>query len=159
MKYLAATEFSPHNLSPGEPLVATFDEPLEGRARLVRPDGVPLDLPLLRSGDQTEVRYTQTDTRGQYRLDVPGHGQSRTQFFVVQRPPGESDLTPLTPERWKWLSSNLGFRIVDPAKGSLGDALAPEPDERELWPALLAAVIALVVGEVAVERLWSREEL
>jgi hypothetical protein len=155
-RYLASGLSSDRNLSPGAPIVAQFGPGVELREGKIRlPSGETKPLPVTRG----EVRYARTDEPGVYTMMVDGtlpEWMKRVNF-VVHTPSTESDLTPLTDAQWKGLSRGLGFERIDPAKESVGVAVASARGGHELWLSLVGAVIVLGVLEMAVVRRWSGE--
>jgi hypothetical protein len=79
--------------------------------------------------------------------------------YVVPTPRDESDLTQLTPERWRELEQGLGLRTLDPdpADQSIAEALTGPRGGRELWGAALAMVAVLCVAELLLARSASRQ--
>jgi hypothetical protein len=148
----AATSPPPRNVMPGEPLTAVFDEPIE-RAEISRNDERPT--PVVSSGRTVQVRYTETQHPGIYRLLVKVAGKNRIVHFVVQPPRQESDLTPLSEENWGRLSTGLPFVRLDLEAQAIGPILSGDRHGQELWLALLAAAILAAAAELSLTRLWS----
>ncbi|MFI5378095.1 MAG: BatA domain-containing protein [Tepidisphaerales bacterium] len=148
----AAPSPPPRNVKPGEPLTAVFDEPIE-RAEIVRNDERPI--PVVSSGRTTQVRYTETQHPGLYRLLAKVKGNDRVVHFVVQPPRQESDLTPLSEENWRRLSTEMPFVRLDLEAQAIGPILAADRHGHELWLVLLAAAILAAAAELALTRLWS----
>jgi len=104
--------------------------------------------------DKSQVRFTETQQPGVYRVE--GKGKSgKVVHFVVQSPRGESDLTPLSFEQWEKLEKGLGFERVEMERQSLGPILAGERRGRELWLELIVLVLLLGVVEMGLARIWS----
>jgi hypothetical protein len=139
------------NLAPGEAIIAQFDSGEEPVATVTAPDGARRDVPLQSAGDAFEARYAATALPGIYTV-VRG---LQTQHFVVMSPREESDLTPLAPERWQALSSQLGFNLVEMSRTPIASVLPDEHSTHEMWSILLAGVIALGLMELALGRAWS----
>ena len=154
--YLAARP-SARNLQLGQELAARFDGPVDGKGRLTQAGGLPaVDLTAEREGGGAVMRYL-PPAAGEYDLTARVNGQERTVRFVVQRPPGVSDLTPVGDLGWKGISRLLACQVIDSPDGDVAGKLGGAPRERELWPWLLGMVIGLAVAEVGLERLWTME--
>jgi len=153
--YLAASTQPQRNLSPGQPIVALLDKVSDPRNLRIRgPDGSGIgDQPMetLRLNDGYEARFTNTMTPGVYRV----RQQQPPIAFAVSVPRDESNLSPLTPDRWNRLEKMLGFHRAEPDPASVSADFAAARRREELWPLLLAAVIALAVLELALTRLWT----
>jgi hypothetical protein len=159
VRYLSGGTVHDRNLTPGEPILATFDGAGVNRtATLQRPgDAQPIPIELMRYGDRAEARYAETRQPGEYRLTVTEEGKPpRTLHFVVATPRDESDLTQVTAARWKSLGQSLGFERIETADRPIAAAMSRARDGRELWPALLCAVLVLGVLEVAMARAYTR---
>ena len=158
VRYIASGSIPERNLHPGEALVAEINAPVEGRTTTLHlPDGTATDLPVLRFGGRGEVRYADTQRPGVYRLVVRGAGQpEQTMHFVVPTPRVESDLTPLSDERWRELQQTLSFRRLDLQERSITEALAGPRGGRELWALVLGMVMLLGVCELFIARAAAR---
>jgi hypothetical protein len=167
VRYLAAGAVPDRNLRPGRVLEATVEGPLEGRtATLYRPDGAKVELSILRFGGRGEVRYADTQRPGTYRLVLSGHPGApaekdraeQTLDYVVPTPRDESDLTPLSEERWRELERELSMKRLDPDLGAstIAAALAGPRGGRELWAAGVVAVLLLLVAEMLIAKALSR---
>jgi hypothetical protein len=77
--------------------------------------------------------------------------------YVVRTPQTESDLTPLTGQKWRDLQQAAGFELIDPRETSVASAVAAERSGKELWGSLLAVVLAMGIAEMFIARAWSRE--
>ena len=131
-----------------------FDEPIE-RAEISRNDERPI--PVVSSGRTVQVRYTETQHPGIYRLVAKVTGKTRILHFVVQPPRQESDLTPLSDENWRRLSTELPFVRLDLETQTIGPILSGDRHGQELWLGLLAAAILAAAVELGLARLWSAE--
>jgi hypothetical protein len=122
-----------------------------------RPDGSRSAVEPFAVGGHVEVRYAQTDQPGQYVVRAGGLKQSdeATQTFVVHAPPDESDIRPLTAQRWQWLADSLRLRRMEVDDPNLAPARRGEGRTPDLWLAALAGVLALFVAELALSRAWS----
>jgi len=149
IRYLAARPS--RNLAAGEPIVAQFDAGEQATAVVIAPDGARQELPLQAAGDAVEARYTATAQPGIYTVALG----RQIQHFVVLAPRQESDLTPLSPDQWKTLSDQLGFKVVEITRASIAAAVGDARSTHEMWAFLLAGVLALGLAELALGRAWS----
>jgi hypothetical protein len=159
VRFLASGAIAGRNLKAGDALVADLGAAPEGRsAALFPPDGSKIDLPVLRFNGRGEVRYAETDAPGRYRLVVSGGGAPEQTFHYVVPPPlAESDLTPLSEERWRELEQQLGIRRLDLQERSITDTIAGPRGGRELWAAVLGAVLVLALCELFIARAVARQ--
>jgi hypothetical protein len=139
------------NLAPGDPIIAQFDSAEESTATMTAPDGARQDVPLQAAGEIVEARFTNTARPGVYTVTAG----RQVQHFAITPPAQQSDLTPLSLEQWKTLSSELGFTLVELSQTPLAQALGDGHSTHEMWAALLAGVLALGVLELALGRIWS----
>jgi hypothetical protein len=153
VRYLASGAVADRNVEPGRPLVCEVEAPPEAAAAtLFTPDGSKVELAVLRFGRRGEVRFADTQQPGRYRLVLRGGGSERTFHYVVAAPRVESDLTPLTEQRWRELREGLGLVLIDPQDRPIAEALSGPRGGRELWGYALGAVIALALCELLVAR-------
>jgi len=144
------------NVAIGQPLVASFDEPVAlGDLRVVGPAGNVLpkeNVSLSSRQDGADVNLASADWPGVYSISAPANPAIQ---FAVRTPFSESDLMPLSADQFSTLSSRLGFALLDAETQPL--ALAQESFRRgkELWLSLVAVVIALGMIELAVTGLWA----
>ena len=159
VRYLASGAIANRNLEPEKTLVADVGTAAEGRsAALFLPDGTKVDLPVLGFGGRGEVRYAQTRRPGRYRLVVQGGGRPEQTFtYVVPAPRMESDLTPLTEDRWRELEQGLGIRRLDLQERPIAESLAGPRGGRELWAAALGMVLLLATVELFIARAVARQ--
>jgi len=69
----------------------------------------------------------------------------------------ESDLTPLTEERWRELEQGLGIRRLDIQERPIAESLAGPRGGRELWAAALGMVLLLATIELFIARAVARQ--
>ena len=83
---------------------------------------------------------------------------AQTLSYVVPTPRDESDLSPLTEDRWRDLEQSLSLTRLDPDRGPspIAAALAGPRGGRELWLGCVVMVLLLVVGEMLLARAISR---
>lgn len=154
VRHLSAALVAERNVKVGQPIVARFGPGINVTKATVRtPAGESKALPATRG----EVRYSRTEQPGEYRLDVEGTmpKSARQVHFVVRTPPAESDLSPLTPERWDVLSRGLGFERIEPGRQSITAAIAAARGGRDVTLTMVGVVIALGLVELAVVRRWA----
>jgi hypothetical protein len=154
VRHLSAGLVAERNVKVGQPIVARFGPGINVTKATVRtPAGETKGLPATRG----EVRYARTEQPGDYRLDVEGTmpKSARKVDFVVRTPPAESDLSPLTAERWDVLSRGLGFERIEPARQSIAGAITAARGGRDVTLTMVGIVIALGVVELAVVRRWA----
>lgn len=172
-RHLASASLPRRNVMPGQELLASFDAlPDVARAAVQRPDGTREVIELDEVDGRLEARYADTRVPGLYTIRpqrppaAPGvagaaasAGALPAAVFSVAPPAEESDLTPLSPQRWQEISGALGFRnVYSPATLAETGAGAGERASGEYWLALLAAVLGLFVIELAMARAWTAEE-
>jgi hypothetical protein len=148
VRYLA--EPPTRNFSPGEIIVARFDEETSGKLATVNlPHGLPNQtVGLQPEGNGFVARVENTKEPGQYTVSVGGVHQP----FAVQPSRDEFDLTPLSTSQWNSLSQQLGFKIIEPTRTPLVVALSDANSPREIWGVLLAGVLGLGILELVLGR-------
>lgn len=153
--YLASSVHPPRNVDVGRPLAAALPPALAGqKAVLTDPGGRRHELPVVARGAQAAVEFRETERPGLYTLAVPG---VKPVHFVVNTDRRESDLRRLGEDEIREEARSLGaslvtsweeYRHLDQAR-RFG---------RELWPLLLAAVLALLFLEIVLVRRLGRAE-
>jgi hypothetical protein len=161
VRYLAGGTVDDRNLSPGEPIVATFEASQAGKTVTLQPpgdDSKPVPLEVTSLGGQAEARYANTRIPGEYTLTVPQAGSAppQTLHYVVTAPRDESDLSQLSEDRWRQLSRSLGLERLDAAEQSIPTVMAESRDGREVWATLLCAALVLGVVELAMARAFTQ---
>jgi hypothetical protein len=157
VRYLAAGALPPRNLQLGEPIEATFDDPADDRATIELPDGDQRQIPLTRFGTTGDLRFTDTNEPGIYRVHVRERGGDRLLLFAFRAPGAESDLTQLTDARWDELERGLHLRRIDPNERAIATVVAGSREGIDGWPWALGAVMVLAALELGLARHWSRE--
>ncbi|HEX2973475.1 MAG TPA: BatA domain-containing protein [Tepidisphaeraceae bacterium] len=158
VRYVCAPSLPSRNLSPGQALIASFDEPLEGRSVLLSRNDEPIiALPI--PSNRNQIVFDDTQRPGIYRLQatVKAADPQRIIHFVVQGPRNESDLLPLTPEQWTQLRTAYDFMQLDPTPRPITATLTRSREGRELWFYVLLTVMFLGIAEMWLTRRWSRE--
>jgi hypothetical protein len=150
VRYACGVSGGSRNLLPGDVIALSFDEPMEQIAAWRNEEKLAI------SDDRSQVRLTDTEQPGVYRIEAKGRN-GKVVHFVVQSPRGESDLTPLSGDQWQKLEQNLGFKRVDMDRQNLGPLLVVERRGRELWLELLVMALVLGVAEMALARMWTAD--
>ncbi len=151
--YLASKVHPPRNVEVGRPLVAFLPAAEAGRrATLTDPEGKAVDLAVAARGTRAVVEYAHTQRPGLYVLDAPGGSRIH---FVVNTDRRESDLRSLSDEEVQRVAGPLGASAVRswPEYRQLDQQ---RRYGREVWQALLGAVLLLVFLEMLLEQLFAR---
>lgn len=157
VRHACAPAVPARNLQVGEPIVAVFEEGVE-QAHVER-GGERVASTIAAGG--TQVRCADTRRAGIYRVHARLRAPQspwRIVHFVVQHPPLESDLRPLSREEWREYERLTGMARLDPHRTALADAIETGRGGRELWLILLAAAVVLGTGELWLGRLLAGEE-
>ncbi|HEY2586379.1 MAG TPA: BatA domain-containing protein [Tepidisphaeraceae bacterium] len=157
VRYLAAGTLPSRNLQLGEPIEAAFDEPADDRATIELPDGDQRQVSLASFGAGGDLRFTETNDPGVYRVHVRERAGDRLLLFAVRPSHEESDLTQLTDARWDELERGLHLRRIDPNERAIATVVAGSREGIDLWPWAIAAVMVLAAVELGLARHWSRE--
>ncbi|HEV7301435.1 MAG TPA: BatA domain-containing protein [Tepidisphaeraceae bacterium] len=143
------------NVAPGEPIVLTIDEPIDGDVRVQLPSGRTVSPAVYRNGARTEVRYDDTSVDGLYRVRYRTRTGQRTTPFVMRPSRDESDITPLSIARWDEISGAMGAQRIDLSQQPVPWSLSRDRRGRELWGSLLALCGVLLMSEMLLARRWS----
>ena len=161
VRSLASAALPRRNVEPGRELVATFDAELNAtRATVERPDGRRDAIDLLSMEGWSEARYAETRLPGVYtirpqRRTPRGQEANAGILFAVAPSAAESDLTPLSRQRWSELSTSLGFTKLESPTALVAQRAAEESAGTRYWLAALAGVFGLFVVELALTRAWA----
>ena len=158
VRYLAAGTLPSRNLLLGQPIEATFDDPLDDHATLDLPGGETRQVPLARFGATADLHWADTHEPGLYHVRVRERTGERALLFAVRLPPEQSDLTQLTDARWDELERGLHLRRIDPNDRPIATVVAGSREGYDLWPWALGMAILLAAGELGLARRWSRQE-
>ena len=105
-------------------------------------------------GDHAIVEFTGTDLAGFYELTPEG---KPIRYFAANPPPKESDLTALTADELRSRYPGFQFTFLSPAD-DVASVMKKERLGIEIWPYLVAAVIALLVAESVLALRWAPRE-
>lgn len=152
VRYLSSIASDRRNVKPGEDLALSLTEPIQGKPTVLLPDGSSAPADVVSVNGLNQARLANVQQPGVYVLHVKTHAGDRAFPFVVQPSHDESDLTPISIDRWNWLSDSLGFRRFDRVEDAAVRAQVSAP--RELWIELLIAVLSLLVVEMLISRAW-----
>jgi hypothetical protein len=158
LTYVTAPRTARYNLSPGAPIFASVPKDAAGAsAVLITPRGK--ELPLVSADPDLEpvYRFSQTRLPGLYRVRFTSDGAPVGDVpFYVARDVSESDLRPLT--------ESDRISLLTPAGVHLAGAEAPLPQPAEsappldpFWGVLLAALVALLAGELLLSNWLARQ--
>ncbi len=158
--YLADQVTPPRNLPAGATLTHYLPEKEAGKTiNVTSPDGSTRSVKAVKRGSQAVAEFSDTRRPGSY--EMSGEDLASVKF-VVSASPRESRLDRLTEEEVLERTKSLG-ETVDYVDASEKDALAQylELDGkrkfgRETWKLLLGAVLALVLLELILQRIFGR---
>ncbi len=158
VRSLAGGSLPNRNLESGQPIELGIDGLIDQASlSVITPSGLAALPDVTRIEGRTDVRFADTQTPGRYQLRYRSRGREVSQLFIVQAPRAESDLTNLSEDELKSLSSDLHCAWVDPARSTLAEALSGDRSFRELWAMLLSGVFLLAIVEMSLARRWSKE--
>jgi hypothetical protein len=151
--YLASTVYPPRNLEVGCPLVALLPVGDAGKkASLATPDGVAVEVPIIKKGDRGVVEFGKTQRPGLYTLSSPGGSPIH---FVVNASRRESDLQKLSDKEIKDLAAQHGVALV--RSGAEYKALeSSRRFGREFWKSLLWVLLGLTFLELVLQQRFAR---
>jgi hypothetical protein len=160
LAFLTAPTTSRYNLEPGSLIVANSPAEAKGlSAELVTPRGRAIPLSAADAELAPVYRYSQTTLPGTYRVrfkdgdttvaDVP---------YQVEREAAESDLKMLGPDQRAKLAASFGVRFDETAEPMATATTAVAAPRREpVWGVLLAALVVMLVAELFLANLISRQ--
>jgi hypothetical protein len=145
------------NVDTGSPLLFPISQKDQAADWVfIDPGGRELDA--LPAGDELRplVRLDQTHLPGTFRLRKRQTGNEQVnlandEFFVVNFDRSESDLTPLSDERWGELTDEDRLHRIETPE-ELFELLEKGAARIELWHLLLLAFLAILIGEVVMTR-------
>ena len=155
-----ASSRSPRNLDVGTPIAMSIprDESADDWVAL-SPRGEELAIVTAGNELQPLVRVDDTSMPGVYRLrrrdaadqQVRVAAAPDDELFVANSDRDESDLTPLSDERWAELIAEDRFRVIETPDDLLG-SVREESARVEIWFGLLLIFVLFLVGEVLLTR-------
>jgi Aerotolerance regulator N-terminal/von Willebrand factor type A domain/CARDB len=152
--YLASNVYPPRNLEIGQQLISFLPADTAGKkAQLTGPDGVTLDLPVVKKGERGVVEHGPVRVPGLYTLVPPG-GQPIHYVFNADR--RESDLARLSESEVNDLARAHDIPVVR----SAADYKALEAKQRygsEIWKWALLALLVLIFLELILQRIFGRQ--
>ncbi|MBI1311047.1 VWA domain-containing protein [bacterium] len=155
-----ASSRSPRNLDVGTPIVMPIPRGESAADWLaLSPRSEELDIVTAGNELQPLLRIDAVSTPGVYRLRHRGAAAdqranaatSSDELFVANANRDESDLTPLTDERWTELTAEGRFRLIE-APSDLFGAVREESARVEIWFGLLLIFVLFLIGEVLLTR-------
>ena len=153
VRHLAAGGLDRRNLRIGEEIEARLDQPAQGQVTITLPDGSAAGVDVVNLNGLPQARFTATQQVGTYFLRARVGTEVRVIPFIVRSGMEESDLTPLSGERWNRLSGELGFTLVHRAEDAVVRTAATEP--LTLWLPLVLGVVGVLIVESGLSRWWS----
>ncbi|MBM3876052.1 MAG: VWA domain-containing protein [Verrucomicrobia bacterium] len=147
--YLASTVFPPRNVEVGKPLAAFFPKAEAGRvAVFTDPSGLRHEVALTAKGSRATAEFTEARQPGLYVMNGP---DGSTVHFVANTSREESDLRPLSPAEREAIAKAMGATVVNSLK-EYQDRDHGRRFGREIWKPLLWVVLALLLGELALQQ-------
>lgn len=159
--YLAAPRAIQYNLQPGQPIVyrvadsasagVSTEQPDAATSGLLQmPRGEPIQLMAQSTDNGFEFRSSRTSLPGAYQLEI-GLADRKVPF-EVQRSEDESSPTRLDHESWQRIDH---FVTANPSSEHVSQTASSHVDP--VWPYLLLVVIGLIMGELILSGIMSRE--
>jgi hypothetical protein len=150
LAYLTQPRATRHNLSPGDPITVHVADSETQDATLKTPHGDEIELTADAAGDGFVFRSSRTVLPGDYMLELGAAGDRIP--FHVNRDPQESNLSALTTADNELLSDLSGL-----GRNPTGAGIAGSNQTDPIWPMLLMALIGLIVAELILSGMISRE--
>ena len=151
--YLASNVYPPRNLEIGQNLVSFLPTDSVGKkAILTGPDGIPVDVPIVRRDERGVAEFGPVRVPGLYTLMPPAGGPLHYVFNADRK---ESDLARLTEVEINDIAKAHGISVVR----SAAEYKALEHTQRygtELWKWILSALLALIFLELIVQQIFAR---
>jgi hypothetical protein len=158
LSYVTAPTSARYNLNPGTPIIATApkDAP-NATAEVVTPRGRHIPLTGTSADSNSVFRYTQTQLPGLYHVRFTNDGAPAGDVpFHVTQDPTESNL--------QMLAAADRSNLLEPARVQFSGEVAKLPRGKEtaprrepLWGLLLAALVALLAGELLLSSRLARQ--
>jgi len=150
--WLAQPTLPEWNVDAGQPMVALF-EAAEAPpvAKVTDPAGEVTEIAGQPEGGSMVFRHLQTDLPGVYRWTVPMAGQARSYWFVVRPGADQAVLEPLSDRTRRDLAEWIGLRFSEDVD-AIRRQLKIDVVGTEMWQALAAVVLVLLLAEVFLTR-------
>jgi hypothetical protein len=147
-----------YNLAPGSQIFATAPKDVTPvGASLLTPHGREISLLATDADLATTYRYTQTQLPGIYRVRFKTSGATSVELpFHVAREARESELLQLAAADREKLVATAGLHF-GPEVLPIAKSAEPDPRREPFWGILLAALVALLVGELIVSTWLARQ--
>jgi hypothetical protein len=147
-----------YNLSPGAPIVAAAPKGVTGAsAAVITPRGREIALIAVDGEAAPAFRYTQTQLPGSYRVRFKaGAGSPSEVPFQVARDASESHFEPLAAEERDKLLVPAGVQFAG-AEARVVPSRDSPPRREPFWGFLLAALVALLIGELLMSTWLARQ--
>jgi hypothetical protein len=157
LSYVTAPTMARYNLAPGAPIIASAPQNTAGGASLITPRGRSISLVATDADSSPVFRYTQTHLPGTYRVRFANGGAATSEVpFHVAHIASESNLEPLSETDRDKLLIPAGVQFAGtevPAAATREAAPRREP----FWGYLLAALVALLAGELLMSTWLARQ--
>jgi hypothetical protein len=151
--YLASNVYPPRNLEVGQQLLSFLPAEMAGKkAILTGPDGVPVDVPIVKRGERGVIEFGPVRTPGLYTVAPPGTPPIHYVFNADRK---ESDLARLSEAEVNDLGGSFGIPVVR----SSADYKALEARQRygtELWKWALVALLVFLFLELILQQIFAR---
>ncbi len=151
--YLASNVYPPRNLEIGQNLVSFLSPETAGKkAMLTGPDGIPLDVPIVKKDERGVVEFGPVRVPGLYTLVPPGGAPLHYVFNADRK---ESDLARLTESE----INDLAHAHSIPVVRSAAEYRSLEHTQRygtEMWKWVLWALLAFLFLELILQQIFAR---
>jgi hypothetical protein len=157
LAYVTAPTMARHNLSPGTPIVAASQQGSTS-AMLVTPRGREIALAATDADVSPVYRFTQTRLPGTYRVRFSSSGTAASETpFHVAHDARESNLEPLNVADRDALLVPAGLQFAGVEAESAVETANAAPRREPFWSFLLAALVALLAGELLMSNWLARQ--
>jgi hypothetical protein len=158
LTYVTAPRTARYNLNAGAPIFANAPKEAAGAsAAIITPRGKELPLASADSDGQSVYRFSQTRLPGLYRVRFTNGGSPVAEVpFHVSRDATESDLRPLAEADRVSVLAPVGVQLAG-AEESIPEPAESRPRLDPFWGVLLAALVALLVGELLLSNWLARQ--
>ena len=159
LAYVTAPTMARYNLSPGSPIVAAPQNAAGATsAALVTPRGREIALAATDADVSPVYRFTQTQLPGTYRVRFTSGGSAASEMpFHVGHDARESDLRPLNIADRNALLVPAGVQFAGSEAVAAVESTDTAPRREPFWSFLLAALVALLAGELFMSNWLARQ--